>query len=793
MVGTSLGHFQILEKIGEGGMGVVYRALDERLDRDVALKVLPHGILADEAARKRFRKEALALAKLNHPNIESVHDFDTQQGTDFLVMEFIPGETLSERLAAGPLPEKQIAELGSQLVEGLAAAHRHGVLHRDLKPGNLRVTPEGRLKILDFGLAKLVLPEVASASTQSIIESRGLTGTLPYVAPEQLKGDPADARTDIYQAGVTLYELATGRVPFQEKLPTAMVDSILHKPPPLPGRLRPDLSPQLEAVVLKCLEKDPESRYQSAQELRVDLKRLLAPAAIPVAEPPLAHSLWRIASLWAGTVILVLTAVLSAFNVGGIRDRLFGTERSQIRSLAVLPLENLSRDAQQEYFADGMTDELITQLSKINSLRVISRTSVLRYKGTKKSLPEIARELKVDAFVEGSVLRAGERIRITAQLVRAEPEEHLWANSYNGDLRDILSLHSEVARTVAREIRVQLSPTEHEALRGTRKVLPQAYEAFLRGRHFATSFRPEPLMKARTYLEQAIALDPNYAPAYAELAHVFIKTTPSGPAKATQAQTARALEVAKKAVALDPQLGPAHLMLAVTTVFTAWDFDTATEETRRAIELAPNDPDVLIHVSVFRASLGEKDLAMDAARRALELDPLNFEINWLASQTFINLREYDLALEQLRKTQELDPEFPRILWRMGAAYEGKKMYTEAVAGYQSSLAKSGNEEGSKLLGKFFAQHGARGILLWRKAQAERAAKAGREVPAQLAAAFAALGETDAAIRYLERAIEIRDSGLFFLRVNPAFDGMREDPRFQRILEKMSPQKAVTLP
>src|SRR5208282_3282155 len=339
LVGIELGHYRIVEKIGSGGMGEVYSARDEHLDREVAIKVLPAGTLADERSRKRFRKEALALSKLNHPNIATIHDFDTQQGVDFLVMEYIPGITLSEKLAGRPLPEKEVVRLGTQLVEGLSAAHEHGVVHRDLKPGNLRLATDGRLKILDFGLAKLAQPAMPEEETQS--ETRTGAGTLPYMSPEQLQGETVDARSDIWAAGAVLYEMATGHTAFHEKNATATADAILHKPVALPGRLAHELSPQLEDIILKCLEKDPENRYQSAKELAVDVRRLSAPttgASVRAAAPKSWRRLVRTGIAVLATVFIA-AALLVAFNPGGWRDRLLGRGgQPKISSLAVLPL-----------------------------------------------------------------------------------------------------------------------------------------------------------------------------------------------------------------------------------------------------------------------------------------------------------------------------------------------------------------------------------------------------------------------------------------------------------------------
>src|SRR5712692_7231452 len=411
MIGQTLGHYRILEQIGAGGMGVVYRAHDERLDRDVALKILPASALADEAARRRFRKEALALAKLTHSNIAHIYDFDTQDSTDFLVMECVPGQTLAQKLNAGSLPEKEVAALGGQIAAALEEAHERGVIHRDLKPGNILVTPKGQAKVLDFGLAKLLRPQGDAQATQTFSETQGVAGTLPYMAPEQLRSEALDGRTDIYALGCVLYEMATGRRAFPEDTAPRLTDAILHQTPVQPRAISARVSSQLEAIILKCLEKDPETRYQSAKELAVDLRRLGTPSAttIVAARPAIARVGWRKLAIGGASAIAV-AGLLAAFNVGGVRERLLGKSSAtpQIRSLAVLPLENFSRDPEQEFFADGMTEQLITDLAQISALKVVSRTSVMRYKGSAKSLPEIARELSVDGIVEGSVQHSGD-------------------------------------------------------------------------------------------------------------------------------------------------------------------------------------------------------------------------------------------------------------------------------------------------------------------------------------------------------------------------------------------------
>src|ERR1700688_1807639 len=449
VVGQRLGHYRIEERIGAGGMGIVYRAHDEHLDREVAIKLLPPGTLADDVSRRRFHKEAMALSRLNHPNIATIHDFDTQEGVDFLVMEYIPGITLSEMLAGQLLAEKEVIALGAQLAEGLSAAHEQGVIHRDLKPSNVRLTPDRRLKILDFGLAKLLLPVTASATTARC-ESHPMAGTLPYMAPEQLLGREIDARTDIHAAGSVLYEMATGRRPFAEVESSQLVGAILGRPPLSPGALNPNSSPELERIIGKCLEKEPENRYQSAKELAIDLRRLQtgAPSGMQAAAP--IRRSWRRGVVGALVLVSLAAMGLGIWALHWWRTR--QTAEVRINSLAVLPLENLSGDPSQDYFADGMTDELINRLARMGGTRVISRTSIMQYKGVHKPLREIARELGIDAVVEGSAARAGDHVRISAELILAANEQHLWGDSYTRDLRDVLQMQDDVAEAIALQI-----------------------------------------------------------------------------------------------------------------------------------------------------------------------------------------------------------------------------------------------------------------------------------------------------------------------------------------------------
>ncbi len=417
--GQTLSHYRLVEQIGEGGMGVVHLAHDTRLERDVALKVLPAGLLSDENVRRRFRREARALSKLNHPNIATVHDFDTQDGVDFLVMEYIRGVTLNDKLSDGALPEETVVQLGTQLAEGLAAAHDEGVMHRDVKPGNLRVTPDGRLKILDFGLAKLLQPADPSQTDTTMTQTQGIVGTPMYMSPEQLRGEEVDARTDIFASGIVLYEMATGQRPFKAKSMMALVADIQHKSPTPPRQVNPSVSPRLEEVILKCLEKQPESRYPSARDLLADLEQLRAPVSLTQAWRHLAPTRrW----LLVGGAALAGLLVLGLLNVGGWRAKLLGGGSDRITSIAVLPLVNLG-DADQELLTDGMTDGLINNLGKIATIRPIALPSVMLYKGTDKRLSEIARDLNVATLVVGTVTLVGDQVRIRVSLIDAASEQ----------------------------------------------------------------------------------------------------------------------------------------------------------------------------------------------------------------------------------------------------------------------------------------------------------------------------------------------------------------------------------
>ena len=789
LLGTELGHYRIVEKIGVGGMGEVYRARDEHLARDVAIKVLPPGTLTDESARKHFHKEALILSQLNHPNVATIHDFDTHQGVDFLVMEYIPGVTLSDKVAGRPQPEKEILRLGVQLGEGLGAAHEHGVVHRDLKPGNLRLTDDGRLKILDFGLAKLWRPVTASATTESLSETQAMAGTVPYMAPEQLLGEQIDARTDIYAAGLILYEMATGQRPFSDLEHAQLIGAILHRPPRSPTALNPKLSPELERIIGKCLEKEPENRYQLAKELVIDLRRLLTPSAgtpVRAIEPKPGRRLVRAAT--AGLAALFALAVLlAAFNIGGWRDRLLGRDgHPQIRSLAVLPLANLSRDPEQDYFSDGMTEALITDLAKTTDLRVISRTSVMHYKGIEKPLPEIARELHVDAVVEGSVQRSGNRVRITAQLIQAATDQHLWADSYERDFQDVLALQDEVAHAITRQVEGRLSQGNEVHRESSRPVNPEAYEAYLKGLYYWNKRTVEGLKKSAQYFEEAIEKDPSYAPAYAGLASFYFISSLSGILTPNESMP-KAKAAAMKALQIDDSLAEAHAVLATAIFSYDHDSKAAEAEYKRALDLNPGSAQVHYWYGYWFLTLsGRYPEAISEMQRAQALDPLSLLINTHLAATLAWAGHYDQAEQQYLRTLELDPHFAWAHEQLGWLYQQKGMYEAALTETQKATADS-NETPQIMsqLARAYALAGKRAEALKVMAELNRLSQQGVYVSSyDMATVYVALGDNQRSFAELERAFE-EHAGLNALRVDPRFEELRSDSRFQDLLRRMN--------
>src|SRR5437867_8439815 len=741
MIGKTIAHYRILEPLGAGGMGEVYRAHDLHLARDVAVKVLLRGALAATPARERFRREAHVLSRLTHPGVATIFDFDTQDGVDFLVMEYVPGGTLQSRLQKGPLDLDELTRLGADIGDALEAAHRLGFLHRDLKPGNVVLTAAGTPKILDFGLAGLLH---ASQTATELTRSGAVFGSLPYMAPEQLRGDVGDARTDVYAFGAMLYEMATGRRPFEKDRPEALMFEILHGATHPVRSLRPEIPPEMDRLIDSCLSKDSAQRPASAGDVSKTLRG--------IGEQPQ-------------------------------RGVELEPARDVIRSLAVLPLDNVSRDPAQEYFADGMTEALISELARLKALRVISRTSAMKYKGAQKALPEIARELNVDAILEGSALLVGKRVRVTVQLVSARTDETLWADRYDGEIEDVLDLQGRVAETVAREIAVQVTPREAKQLAKRRPVNPEAHVEYLKGRHTATAASPQAIELSLRHYQRALELDPTYAPAWAGIAQCHIVRAGRGMAPPAEAN-AQARTAAMKALELDDSLAQSYAALGAVAAHEM-DFPLEARYLERAIEIDPGATGAYIALGRLSYCSERHRQAQAAMLTALSLDPLSMLIHTCVGDAYYYAREYERSLVYYRKAVELDPRFDgahtdlaRSLEALGRFDESRREYEEGrrmsggVAGPSFGLghleASSGNEAAARRILQELTEARPKGVVsAW-----------------GIAALHARLGDVDQACGWLEVALEERATGLMFLRVHPRLDRIRQDPRYQALVRKV---------
>jgi len=791
MVGRTVSHYRILEKLGGGGMGVVYKAEDTKLGRSVALKFLAEELCQDRQALKRFQREARAASSLNHPHICVVLDIDEHEGKPFIAMELLEGQPLDHRIAGRPLPVDELLDVAIQVSEALDAAHAKGIIHRDIKPANVFVTQQAQAKVLDFGLAKILKPVSDLTSTGSLTDPYALVGTVPYMAPEQLRGEAVDARTDLYAVGGLLFEMATARRAFTEALGPHLAYAILHQMPVTPRAFNPNVPPELERIVLKCLEKNPQNRYQSAKELAVDLQRLKrdtesARVGAGLARPREGRALPYAAA--AGVTLTIVLALLVGLNVGGLRERLLtgvgarsrpgGMPLPKIESIAVLPLENLSGDREQEYFADGMTEAVITNLGQIETLRVISRTSVMQYKGArpKGGIREIGQQLNVDAVVEGSVMRSADRVRITAQLIEAKTDRHLWARSYERDLRDVLTLQSEVARAVAGEVKAKLTPDVEARLARARPVDPEAHELYLKG---SDSLERRDTKKSLEYFQQAIQKDPNFARAYLGIAEVY-RSLGGWEELAPVEAYAKEKAFARKALELDDSLDEAHLVLADALFQGDWDWTGAVREVKRALEVNPNSDRAHGAYSMYLTLLGRSEEGIAEARRGLEIAPrLAGPYGWLGTAYYWG-RRYDDALAQYEKALQVHPG-ANLRVGFGWAYREKGMYKEAIAEFlqlPDGPLKFGHG------GNAYARAG-------NKAEAHKAIQKLIELSKQrvgnlaVALVYAGLGEKDRAFEWLEKAYKVHDKGMCYLKVDPTLDPLRSDPRFQDLLRRMN--------
>jgi len=751
MVGKTILHYKILEKIGEGGMGVVYKAEDTKLERTVAIKLLPRQIAVNSEEHERFKIEAKAAASLNHTNIATIYAIEEVDGDTFIVMEYIKGKELKELTTAdGELSIKDVTDYATQIAEGLKAAHKKGVTHRDIKSSNIMITDEDQVKIMDFGLAKV------RGGTQ--VTKAGTTlGTAAYMSPEQARGEEADHRSDIWSFGVVLYEMLTGKLPFGGDYEQAVMYAIMNEEPEVPS----EIPANLKSILGKALKKDAAKRYQHVDELLSDLQLAeKGEVSVRVETGSKAPQPRKLIYLYASIAFAAVALTAVAF-FGPFRP-----DSQTIDSIAVLPLENLSGDATQDYFADGMTEALIMNLSKIRNLKVISRTSVMQYKQTKKTLPEIADELGVKAVIEGSVIREGDQVRITAQLIEAETEKHLWADSYDRNLTNILSLQSEIALAIAGQIKVVLSPAEKKRLTAAQAVDPKAHENYLKGLQHLHKDTEVDLLQSIDYFSRAIELAPTYAIAHAELANAYQRLS-SDTYKARDEAYPRALAAVKRALELEPELNEAHLALARIKFILEWDWDGAEKAFLKVLEQNPNSAKGHERYAIFLVLMGRFEESTREILMARELDPLSAWTNNNVGWVYYFQRRYEEALVEYQKTIEM---FPGFIW----AYREQAMVymclgkpDKAILSADKAVSISDDDPYNLVvLGLIYALAGERERAEEILHQLLQRAKSKPIPQPEFSLIFAALGDLDRAFDHLEQAYETRNGWLFQIKVDP---------------------------
>jgi eukaryotic-like serine/threonine-protein kinase len=776
--GSRLGPYEILAPIGAGGMGEVWKARDAKLDRNVAIKVLPQSVATDPDTLARFEREAKAVAALSHPNILAIHDFGNQDGIAYAVMELLEGETLRGKLDAGPIAQKQAVDYALQVARGLSAAHEKGVVHRDLKPENLFVSRDGHVKILDFGLAKkieAVAPgkETSAPTGSGHTEPGTVMGTVGYMSPEQVKGLPVDHRSDIFSFGTILYELLSGKKAFKRDTNAETMAAIMRDEPPELSESGRNISPALDRIVKHCLEKDRDHRFQSARDIAFALSETSGPATASGAQA--ARKRPRRGRLAIGLGVVALAAAALWLRPGKTID-----------SLAVLPFVNAGGDPNAEYLSDGITESLINSVSQIPGIRVVSRASAFHYKGKDVGARTVGRELGVRAVLTGRIVQRGDALSIRAELVDARDDTHLWGEEYNRRLSDILAVQEEIARDISGKLRQRLTGEEKKRLTKRYTGNAEAYGLYLKGRYHWNKRTGEDIQKGIGYFQQAIEKDPTYALAYAGLAdsYVILNEYAGLPSSET---FPKANAAALKALEIDDTLAQAHAALASTHHVFDWDFSAAEKEYRRAIELDPKYPTAHHWYSLYLSFLGRHEQAIAEAERANELDPLSPIISSTRAFVFYDARQYDRVIEAARKTLELDKGLGWAHVDLGLALEQEKMYPEAIAALEEAVRLSGRSiYAVAALGHAYAVSGRREEAMRLIEELKGWSERGFDPLANIALVHAGLGQNDEAMRWLEKAYQARSAWLIglALKVGPRWDALRSDPRFQDLLRRI---------
>jgi serine/threonine-protein kinase len=779
MVGLRLGHYRLHSLLGSGGMGEVYRAHDPRLDRDVAVKILPEHLAEDAEALHRFEREARAVAALSHPNILSIFDFGTEENTVYAVMELLEGETLRDCLKRGPLEWRRAAEIGIAIADGVEAAHAKGIIHRDLKPENIFLTSNGGVKILDFGIARVtqtVSPDSITRSSGSDVTRPGMVmGTLGYMSPEQVKGKAAETTSDIFSLGCVLYEMVSGQHTFKGETGAELVAAILKEDPPPLSTLGIKIPPELERIIRHCLEKQAEQRFQSARELASDLRGMLSNGG-QVMKPPMQIKLPARAVIRIGAVLAVLLLGL------GMWFYWFGKAQA-IDSIAVLPLVNVTKDADVEYLSDGITDSLINSLSQLSQLkRVIARSSVDNYKGKTVDPRIVGKELNVRAIVTGKMFQRGDDLNITAELVNVADGSRLWGEHYNRKLSELQAMQEDITRNISESLSLKLSGGEQERLAKRQTTNNEAHLLYLKGRYFWNKSDQAGLKKALEFFKQAIDLDPNYALAYSGMADVYYFFSDNYIPAVEAMPKARA--AAQEALKRDDKLAEAQATLAGVKWQYDWDWAEAERAFKRALELNPGYASAHNQYGGFLCTMGRFAEAQIEMDRAYELDPLSPYLHVGTVWPLYFARQYDQAIERFRLIVAMNPDFPNAYLNLGWAYAQRGMFQEAIDALSKARSLDDSWFNLAWLGATYAKAGRRDEA--KKALAELKDKAVKGQPAEygLALVYAGLGDKDKALAELEKACQMRNGFAIYLKMDPYLDSLRSDPRFIDLLRRL---------
>lgn len=784
MLRQTISHYRVIEKIGAGGMGEVYLAENTKLDRRVALKILPTEVASNQEWRRRFVQEAKATAVLNHPNIAHVYEIGEEDGVHFIAMEYVDGETLRQILSRRKLGMKPALDLAAQVAAGLSAAHKAGIVHRDIKPENIMLREDGLVKVLDFGLAKLVeqTPLNSKAETRIEVQTQAgmVMGTVAYMSPEQAGARQVDARTDIFSLGEVLYEMLTGRQPFTGETISHTIVAILEKDPPPLSQFIKDVPAEIERIIEKALAKNADARYQTANDFLRDLRQLCRRLEFE-AEFGASLSGSSKASESETQILKARTRVEEMPLEGAAQNK---------NSIAVLPFANISADAENEYFCDGLAEELLNALAKIEGLKVAARTSSFSFKGKDTKISDIGEALKVSSVLEGSVRKVGNRVRITAQLVKVSDGYDLWSECYDRQLEDVFDVQDEITLAVVKALKMKLLGEEKAAVLKRYTDNTEAYDLYLKGRYYYNKYTGEGWKKAIEYFEKATQKEPEYAPAHAGISACLGISWYFGLLQASEA-VPKWMAAVTRALDIDSNLAEGHLQLGKSLFFYEWNWHEAEREYKRAIELNPNSSEAHQFYGMFLASRERFDEAISEGRLALELDPLSLFANIQAGWIYRIAGRLDDALEQARKMIEIEPNFHGAYWLMGGAYLAKGMHEEAGQAFQKSFDLGSNQIALSELGCTYGLQGNRDEALRVLNQLLEIRKQ-QYLPAfNIARVYVGLGETDKAFEWLEKALEERDGELVFFdrfvlagTKEPWGRNFRADPRYQEISRRI---------